>query len=248
MNSKIEFNNPCRKSKSKKGHLKLNHKNENRILAYGFATGILVLGIGTSAIILNHEIQNANRATNFNSKNYLVFRQENLDSTFNFQVLDWETAQENQPQNLKTKTEIQNPAFLLSDQDRYTICCIVAGEAKGESMEGKMAVATCLRNAMAKDQISASQARTKYKYSGWDSDLEQSNPDCWAEVCEAVSRVFDDGESVTENPILFFYAPKRIAGKWHKTLPHDQIIGNHSFHYLDEDVNADWFLNLKGVD
>ena len=103
----------------------MNHKNENRILAYGFATGILVLGIGTSAIILNHEIQNANRAINFNSKNYLVFRQENLDSAFNFQVLAWETAQENQPQNPKTETEIQNLAFPLSDQDRYTICCIV---------------------------------------------------------------------------------------------------------------------------
>ena len=226
----------------------MNRKNENRILACGFATGILVLGIGVSAAILNHEIQNANRATNFNSKNYLVFRQENLDSTFNFQVLDWETAQENQPQNLKTEIEIQNSAFLLSDQDRYTICCIVAGEAKGESMEGKMAVATCLRNAMAKDQISASQVRTKYKYSGWDSGLEQLNPDCWAEVCEAVSRVFDDGENITENPILFFYAPKRTAGKWHKTLPHDQVIGNHSFHYFDNDVNADWFLNLKGAD
>lgn len=224
----------------------MNRKNENRILAYGFATGILVLGIGTSAAILNHEIQNANRATNFNSKNYLIFHQENLDSAFDFQILNWETAQEIQPQNPKTKTEIQNPTFPLSNQDRYTICCIVAGETKGESMEGKMAVATCLRNAMAKDQISASKVRTKYKYSGWDSGLEQSNPDCWAEVCEAVSRVFDDGESVTENPILFFYAPKRTSGKWHKTLPHDQVIGNHSFHYLDNDVNADWFLNLKG--
>ena len=223
----------------------MNHKNENRILAYGFATGILVLGIGTSAIILSHEIQNANRATNFNSKNYLVFRQENLDSTFNFQVLDWETAQENQPQNLKTETEIQNPAFLLSDQDRYTICCIVAGEAKGESMEGKMAVATCLRNAMAKDQISASQVRTKYKYSGWDSDLEQLNPDCWAEVCESVTRVFDYNETVTDKPILYFYAPKRIKSSWHESLNCGFAVSGHRFFYLDEDVNADWFLNLR---
>ena len=223
----------------------MNRKNENRILAYGFATGILVLGIGTSAVILNHEIQNVNRATNFNSKNYLVFHQENLDSTFDFQILNWKTAQEIQPQNLKTKTEIQNPTFLLSSQDRYTICCIVAGEAKGESMEGKMAVATCLRNAMAKDQISASQVRIKYKYSGWDSGLENSNPEAWAEVEEAVSRVFDDGEFVSDKPILFFYAPKRTKGTWHKTLPHDQIIGNHSFHYLEEDETADWFANLR---
>lgn len=229
----------------------MNYKNQfqNRALAYGLGAMVLILGIGFEAHILKQEIQNQQRTVDFESKTeYLIFRHENLNANFNFATLNLETASEISPENSNPEIAIQNSTlfFELSAEDRYTICCIVAGEAKGESMEGKMAVATCLRNAMAKDQISASQVRTKYKYSGWDSGLEQSNPDCWAEVCEAVSRVFDDGESVTENPILFFYAPKRTAGKWHKTLPHDQVIGNHSFHYLDSDVDADWFLNLKG--
>ena len=137
------------------------------------------------------------------------------------------------------------PVFNLTEAERKTIQYIVAGEAKGEPMEGKMAVAQCILHGMVKSNWSAERVRIEYQYSGWDDELKNSNPDCWAEVCEAVSRVFDDGENVTENPILFFYAPKRIAGKWHKTLPHDQVIGNHSFHYLDEDVNADWFLNLR---
>lgn len=227
----------------------MNGKNQfqNRALAYGLGSAVLILGVGLEAHILKQEIQNQKPPTNFNSTSYLVFRHENLDSNFNFVTLNLETATEIHPENSNSEIEIQNsaPFFELNVEDRRTICCIVAGEAKGESMEGKMAVATCILNSMAKHQISASEVRTKYKYSGWDSGLENSNPDAWAEVEEAVSRVFDDGEVVSDKPILFFYAPKRAKGTWHKTLPHDQVIGNHSFHYLEEDETADWFVNLR---
>lgn len=220
---------------------------QNRVLAYGLGSAVLILGIGLEAHILKQEIQNQQQPVKFESKTeYLIFRQENLIENFNFATLNLETASKIEPENPIPAQQIQNqaPFFDLSSADRYTICCIVAGEAKGESMEGKMAVATCILNAMAKDQISPSEVRTRYKYSGWDADLQNSNPEVWSEVEEAVSRVFDDGEIVSENPILFFYAPKRAKGKWHQTLPHDQIIGNHSFHYLEEDVNADWFIEL----
>lgn len=107
-------------------------------------------------------------------------------------------------------TEYDKPFYPITEDDRYVIECIVAGEAKGEPTEGKMAVAQCLLNAMAKDGLSASDVRKKYQYSGWDDELQNSNPDCWAKVCEAVNRVFDDGEFVSENPILYFYAPKWV--------------------------------------
>lgn len=142
--------------------------------------------------------------------------------------------------------EYDKPFYPITNNDRYVIECIVAGEAKGESMEGKMAVAQCLLNAIVKDGLSASEVRKQYQYSGWDDELQNSNSDAWADVCDAVSRVFDDGEFVSENPILYFYAPKIVDSKWHRSLPRDQVIGGHSFHYLDEDVNADWFLNLRG--
>lgn len=142
--------------------------------------------------------------------------------------------------------EYDKPFYPITEDDRYVIECIVAGEAKGEPTEGKMAVAQCLLNAMAKDGLSASDVHKKYQYSGWDDKLQNSNPDCWAEVVEAVSRVFDDGEFVSENPILYFYAPKRVYSRWHESLNHAVTIDGHKFFYLDEDVNADWFLNLKG--
>ena len=135
--------------------------------------------------------------------------------------------------------------FNLTKAERKTIQYIVAGEAKGEPMEGKMAVAQCILHGMVKSGWSAERVRIEYKYSGWDDELEKSNPKAWAEVVEAVSRVFDDGELISDKPILYFYAPKRVSSSWHESLNHAVTIGGHKFFYLDEDVNADWFLNLR---
>lgn len=146
----------------------------------------------------------------------------------------------------KAPVEKSKPFFQISENDRYNLCCIIAGEAQGEPIEGKMAVAQCLLNAMAKEGYTAEQVRIKYGYAGWNSKLQNSNPDLWAEVEEAVVRVFDNGETVSENPILFFYAPKRTRSKWHESLSYDQDICCHRFFYLSNDINADWFLNLKG--
>ena len=137
------------------------------------------------------------------------------------------------------------PFFNLTEAERKTIQYIVAGEAKGEPMEGKMAVVQCILHGMVKSGWSAERVRIEYQYSGWDDELEKSNPEAWAEVVEAVSRVFDDGELVSDKPILYFYAPKYSNGKWHKTLEFAFEISGHRFFYLNEDVNADWFLNLR---
>lgn len=206
----------------------------NRILGMACGAGILISGIGAEYQILKSEIEKAS------AKSRSEIKIENLDYVLNARYLMLDL------QNQETEVENQALFFELSDEDRTTICHIVAGEAKGESIEGKMAVAQCLLNAMAKEQMSAKEIKSKYKYSGWDSNLQNSNPDLWAEVVEAVSRVFDDGEFISENPILFFYAPKYAKGKWHETLPHDQTIGGHKFFYLKDDVTATWFLNLKG--
>lgn len=135
--------------------------------------------------------------------------------------------------------------FNLTEAERKTIQYIVAGEAKGESIEGKMAVAQCILNGMVKSDWTAEKVRIEYKYSGWDDELEKSNPEAWAEVVEAVSRVFDDGELISDKPILYFYAPDITSSSWHESLNHAVTIGGHRFFYLDKDVNADWFLNLR---
>ena len=145
-----------------------------------------------------------------------------------------------------TMVEYSHPPFFnLTKTDRKTIQYIVAGEAKGEPMEGKMAVAQCILNGMVKSNWTAEKVRIEYQYSGWDDELENTNSEAWAEVVEAVSRVFDDGELISDKPILYFYAPDITSSSWHESLNHAITIEGHKFFYLDEDVNADWFLNLR---
>lgn len=212
-----------------------------------FQNGVLILASGliiaNSALCLNDiknlnlksEPQNLNRiatTANLIAKNELRIAQ---------QIVEFETKNEE-----SILIEEWHPFFEISNEDRYTIQYVVAGEAGYESMEGKMAVAQSLLNAMKKENKSAKQIKKLYKYSGWKTNLENQNPEMWAEVVEAVNRVFDNGETVTDKPILFFYAPKYCSGSWHKTLPQATVIGGHSFHYLKSDLSADWFINLRG--
>ena len=201
------------------------------IFSYGFGFEI-DFGKSNSEI----EIQNSGRlpGDDVEASGFAGNWNGNFDTKNEIQILDLTMVEYSRP-----------PFFNLTETDRKTIQYIVAGEAKGEPMEGKMAVAQCILHGMVKSDWSAERVRIEYQYSGWDDELENVNPEAWGEVVEAVSRVFDDGELISDKPILYFYAPKYSDGKWHKTLEFAFEISGHRFFYLDEDVNADWFLNLR---
>ena len=125
------------------------------------------------------------------------------------------------------------PFFEISDADRYTIECIVAGEAKGESFTGMKLVTQCIMNAMVRNDWDAETVRIEYQYSGWDPGLENSNPDVWTQVELAVSEVFDEGNLETYEPILYFYAPAYSSGNWHENnLEYVLTEGGHKFFKL----------------
>lgn len=223
----------------KKGLENLKRKIQNRKLEAVFGAGILIYGIYIWKFVpenQNQKVEFKIEPQNSISKSFDWFFESDEKIREMFQI---------EKTNYKIETEEWYPFFEISNQDRETIQYIVAGEAGYEPIEGKMAVAQALLNAMKKENCSAKQIRKLYQYSGWKTNLNTESPENWAEVKEAVNRVFDEGEFVSENPILFFYAPKYSSGKFHQTLPHDQMIGGHSFHYLKEDVNADWFKGLQ---
>ena len=123
------------------------------------------------------------------------------------------------------------PYYPITDDDRYVIERIVAGEAGHEPLLGKMAVAQCILNAMEQDGLTASEVRKTYQYSGWMKENFPTNyPEDWAEVQQAVWCVFDNGEKVTEENILWFYAPKYSEGSWHNTQKFVVEISNHRFY------------------
>lgn len=133
-------------------------------------------------------------------------------------------------QILSIKNKAPEVYYPISEEDRYVIECIVAGESKYEPLLGKMAVAQCILNAMIRDNMTANEVRIQYQYSGWDENLKSKDPEEWAEVCHAVWCVFDNGEKVTQENILWFYNPNKAAGKFHNTQKFVIEIGNHRFY------------------
>lgn len=119
--------------------------------------------------------------------------------------------------------------YEIDDYNRHEITAIVCGEAGGESMEGKMAVAQTIMNSMIYEKTDVNGIR--YKFDGY-KDVENSNPELWNDCATAVALVFDDGELPIDGEPLFFYAHKNMYSKWHETSPNLKYlctIGGHKF-------------------
>ena len=67
-------------------------------------------------------------------------------------------------------------------------------------------------------------------------------------VHDAVSAVFDNGDFVTDEPILYFYNPSIVYSSWHEAQKYWKTLYNHKFFYLEEDVDAEWCEGLKYVE
>lgn len=161
-----------------------------------------------------------------------------------FEKVNWECLDiESSPKESEIKDEIEVQSvdepeifYPLSNEERYLVESIVAGEAGSEPYWGKIAVANCILNACLKDNIRPEEVQSKYKYSGY-KDIEEfeiecieayGNTDLADEIRKAVSQVFDDGE-ILNNEILWFYAPKYSSGKWHESQKFVIEIGGHRF-------------------
>lgn len=110
------------------------------------------------------------------------------------------------------------PFIEISDDDRYIVECVVAGEAGGHSYELMKAVAQCMAISMDMRKMSADEVRQEHQYHGYNTELEQTDPSAWAMVCSAVSEIFDDGNFVVYEPIEYFYNPSYGGGDFHEKM------------------------------
>ena len=140
----------------------------------------------------------------------------------------------------ESKIERYKSPINLTEDDRWFIESVVAGECAYEPYEGKLAVAQCYFDAMVKSGLSAREVQKAYGYVAWNDQLDKQNPKMYVEVMDAVHDIFDMGQFVTEKPILFFYAPSLCDSPWHESKNYAMTIGGHKFFYLDEDENAEW--------
>ena len=140
----------------------------------------------------------------------------------------------------ESKIEYYKSPINLTEDDRWFIESVVAGECAYEPYEGKLAVAQCYFDAMVKSGLSAREVQKAYGYVAWNDQLDKQNPKMYIEVMDAVHDIFDMGQFVTEKPILFFYAPSLCDSPWHESQNYAMTIGDHKFFYLTEDENAEW--------
>lgn len=112
--------------------------------------------------------------------------------------------------------------YPLTDAERDTVERVVMAEAGGESFEGQMLVAQCILNAAEKRGVDPSEAVVLYSYT-------KSRPDPTQRVRDAVAAVFDRGETVVDEPILYFYNPALVTSDFHESQIFVIEEGGHRF-------------------
>lgn len=147
----------------------------------------------------------------------LVGYSENLEADDSLEIDIEESKSENQPASDHEPEPI--PAYYLSDAERHTVECIIAGEAGNEDLQEMMLVAQTIWQNCVDDNLSPSQVRKKYQYAGW-KEIDDMPQDVQDNVKAAVDRVFINGEKVVSAPIKVFYNPHIAKSKWHESQRH----------------------------
>lgn len=124
----------------------------------------------------------------------------------------------------KTTVTASEPTTLVSESgdDFQLICEVVEAEAGGEPLEGKMAVAQCIKTAMKKYGYSAYEVITKLQYA-------KARPEPSEESVYAATCVFFHNMNVTPEPIVYFYNPDKVESEWHENQIFVTEIGHHRF-------------------
>ena len=141
-------------------------------------------------------------------------------------VLIRETAPDGQIEGASEAVEKKEPFFYISDDERYTIACIIAGEAYNSDMDLKTAVAQTIYIAMKIEGCRLNSVISRYDGYRDRSVIEDR---VWQECQEAIAQIFDRGEMAVDEPIEFFYAPQYCTSAWHESLTYVTTIGGCRF-------------------
>jgi hypothetical protein len=114
----------------------------------------------------------------------------------------------------------------LSDSDRAKVECVVMCEAGGEGEKGQMMVAQCILDGMDRFGYTVEEYISKYQV------MSTSYANVTDEVRESVSKVFDDGERVTEEKADLWYNPAITASDWHEAQQYVITVGSHRFFWM----------------
>lgn len=157
---------------------------------------------------------------------YLTENIDKLDSKLNehieAEVAESEEVKEETKETTETKESISSYIY-----DYDYVLRVVAAESRGEPIEGQMGVAQCIRETSKATGMSPERV-VKQPNQYADPVSMSAVTDSVREACE---RVFINGESVTDEPIRYFYSTRGgFVSNWHEnSLTYVMTIGNHKF-------------------
>lgn len=133
--------------------------------------------------------------------------------------------------DIETTATVTAPAvrYELTEVERTAIVKAIVCETGGQDPEAAILVAQCILNAAEHDGIRPSEVLIKYQYADYPVELTTT-------AFEAVSDVFDWGNTITDEPILFFYAPNRVHSDWHESLEFVTAYAGHRYFKLPTGV------------
>ena len=111
--------------------------------------------------------------------------------------------------------------YALSDEERDEVERVMMAECGGEERDGMIAVGQCILNACEESGLRPHETLKKYGYTHIRKEPSEA-------VKEAVCAVFDRGETITGEPILYFYADY-AKSPWHESQQFVMQIGVHRF-------------------
>ena len=117
------------------------------------------------------------------------------------------------------------PRYAITEAERAEIVTAVVCETGGQDPEAAMLVAQCILNAAERDGIRPGEVLERYQYADYPVELTTT-------AFEAVANVFDWGNTITDEPILFFYAPDLVQSDWHESQRYVLTYAGHKYFAL----------------
>ncbi len=179
---------------------------------------IIALGIYTESINNNNDTKAGSFEMEESTLPNMAYNADGTPCISLYEVE--ETAQELTP--IETPIEAQGPRYALTEGERDTIERVVMAESGAEPYEGQVLIAQCILNAAEKEGIRPDEAVIEYQYT-------PNRPEPSESVKKAVAAVFDDGEQVTAEPVLYFYAPAIVYSTFHESQNFVIEVGGHRF-------------------
>ena len=180
------------------------------IAEFCIVAGVVLVSIGLAAIV--GALSTSSQGTP-QSENKIEARETTTETQKTQDVAKYEPTE---------ATTEPSEFYTLTSEQRTLIEQVVSAESRGEPYDGQVAVAQCILNACLKDNITPEQAIKKYKYTTARVEPTES-------VKAAVAAVFDRGEGITDEPILYFYNPALVESEFHESQILVVEIANHRF-------------------